>query len=174
MVQNVVNAAVKWCGSATSDNGLTPKKGLIHRKYPKRIAIHPSSADPKRNWPLKNFEEVAAFLQNNGFEPFFLFENEKPVFPNLEDLASFLFESGAFLGNDSGPGHLASSLKIPSLIIGKDYHHLLHWRPGWLPPVVLTPPRWITHFKAARPYWNRFISTRNVTNQLINKVINTN
>ncbi len=173
MVDNVEKAMHQWFSFQGRDNGLTPPPGLIHRKYRKRVAIHPHSSDPKRNWPLSSFQAIASFLQQEGYEPFFITHDHQPAFPSLENLASVLYESGFFLGNDSGPGHLASSLQIPSLIIGKDFHHLQLWRPGWLPPIVITPPRLATHFKWTRTKWQLFI-TINKIKTTISKLIRNN
>lgn len=161
MADNLSLAVTKWFGLSSKENGLTPPSSLIHKKYPKRVAIHPGSSDPYRNWPLKRFRKVATFLQQKGYDPIFC-DN----LPSLEDLASFLYESGAFIGNDSGPGHLASCLKIPSLIIGTSHKHLLLWRPGWLPPKVITPPRWVSRFKWTQKRWKSFIPTRIVINTI--------
>ncbi len=161
MVANIVACLKSLFGiDATPDNGLHPPKGLIHRRYPKRIAIHAGSGDPQRNWPLSRFTSFAKWAKNQGFDPLFL-----PQFATLEELFSFLFESGYFLGNDSGPGHIASSLNIPNLIIGKEEKHMRHWRPGWLMGPIITPPKWIPNWKGLRireKYWRLFIAKRSV------------
>ena len=51
--------------------------------------------------------------------PVFITENNNPIFSSLEELTSFLYESAFFIGNDSGPGHVASALNIPTLTIGQ-------------------------------------------------------
>lgn len=166
MNENIVKAMTKWFGLSSKENGLTPIQGLVHRKYHRRIAIHSGSSSPDRNWPIQKFKNVAAHFKKRGYDPVFL-----PELPSLEDLASFIYESGYFLGNDSGPGHLASCLKIPSLIIGKDYKHLLLWRPGWLPPHVETPPRLSSIFKWTKTHWKYFITSNKVIKQLKTKVL---
>ena len=162
MVDNITLAMQKWFGLSSKENGLTPPPSLIHKKYPKRVAIHTGSRDPHRNWPIERFNKIATYLKQKGYDPVFLEQ-----FQTLEDLASFIYESGSFIGNDSGPGHLASCLQIPSIIIGTSYNHLLLWRPGWLPPRVVTPPRWTSTFKWTRKRWKSFIPTR-VIKMIIN------
>lgn len=171
MVENVVLAMQKWFQRGSPENGFCPPPHLIHKKNPKKIIIHSGSSDLNRNWPLKHFQKIARNLEKEGYAPFFITKNEKPVFSSLEELASEIYESGAFLGNDSGPGHLASCLQIPSLIIGKDYKHLQLWMPGWLPPVVVTPPKITSYFKCTRPYWKHFIRPNQITKQLKTKVL---
>ncbi len=140
---------------SSTDNGFRAPPNLIHRKYSSRVAIHASSGDPHRNWD--KFDQVANLLRSSGLAPEFL-----PQFPTLEELTSFIYESGYFIGNDSGPGHIASLLKIPHLIIGKEEKHLRHWRPGWGYGGVVVPPKWLTNFKFLRNRWKRFITTKSV------------
>lgn len=171
MGNNVQDAITKWFGSCSMENGMHPPSGLIHRKYPKRIAIAPKSQDPKRNWPMESFEKIATHLKQKGYDPIFV-EKETHLFPSLEELASFLYESGGFIGNDSGPGHLASCLGIQSLIIGRSHSHLLLWQPAWKPPIVITPPRWTSHFRWTRNHWKSFIPTNIVKKSAINITLN--
>ncbi len=163
MVDNIVTCLKTLFGiEGSPDNGFRPPKGVVHRRYPKRIAIHTSSGNPFRNWPEEKFKTFARWAESKGFEPVFLSK-----FPSLEDLTSFIYESGYFLGNDSGPGHIASCLKIPHLIIGRDEKHMRHWRPGWSRGIIMTPPRWIPNWKGFRireKFWSSFISSRSVIN----------
>lgn len=156
---------------ASSDNGLRPLPGLVHRKHPKRIAIHTTSGELKRNFPEKKFKAFANWAEKEGFEPVFL-----PLFNQLEELASFLYESGYFIGNDSGPAHLASSLGIPNLVIGKQVKHLKIWRPGWGNGSVLTPPKWIPNLKGLRfrdKYWKTLITSKMVIKSFKNNILRT-
>jgi ADP-heptose:LPS heptosyltransferase len=147
--------------NANLDNGLKPPHGLIYRKHPKRVAIHASSSSPDKNWPGAKFLKVAGWLEMNGYEPVFL-----PHFPTLEDLTSYIYESGFFLGNDSGPGHIASCLKIPHLIIGANDLQMRLWRPGWHPGEVVVPSKW-----APKTHWKSFVTARNVINRFKNNVL---
>ena len=84
-----------------------------------------------------------------------------PNFPTLDDLASFIYESGFLIGNDSGTGHLASALEIPTLtIIQTTSKKGFRWRPGWTNGIVIKP-----FFKLKlknKTYWQCFISTKKV------------
>ncbi len=170
MVDNVVRSLKTLFGiEASSDNGMRPPSGLEFRKFQKRIAIHTTSGSSFRNWPLKKFQQFANWAAKEGFEPVFL-----PQFPHLEELISFIYESGFFLGNDSGPGHLASCLKIPHLVIGRDERHMRHWRPGWGHGTILTPPKWVPNWKGFRlreNHWSRFISAKKVIHTFIKGVL---
>jgi ADP-heptose:LPS heptosyltransferase len=153
---------------ASLDNGLAAPPGYSPRKYPRRIAIHPTSASPLKNWLKPRFLKLRRELEKQGYEPVFIASKEEaeewgaPEFKTLSDLASFLYESGYFIGNDSGPGHLASNLNIPSLIIGQSQEHLAFWKPGWAPCRTVHPKGWIPQMRAARKYWKSFITVDQV------------
>ncbi len=161
MVANVISSLQQlFHVSATPDNGFRPPEGIVHRRYKKRVAIHTTSGDPKRNWPAEKFLKVAKWLKSEGYEPSVI-----PHFPSLDDLASFIYESGFFLGNDSGPGHLASCLEIPHLIIGREERHMRLWRPGWDSGEIAVPPRWVPNWKGFRireTHWEKWITARRV------------
>lgn len=170
MVDNVV-ASLQTLFSipATSENGLKPPSELVHRRHRKRVLIHDTSGNVERNWPRKKFEAVATWLHSKGYEPSFL-----PRFATLEELTSFIYESGFFLGNDSGPGHIASCLNIPHLIIGREERHMRHWRPGWLKGEILVPPGWVPNWKGFRireKNWKSFITSNSVIKILKNNVL---
>lgn len=136
------------------ENGLKPLTGLIHRKYPKRVAIHPTSTLPEKNWPRVRFLKLASRLESEGYSPHFLVPPSEspfwkgPNLPNLGELASFIYESGYFIGNDSGPGHLASCLRIPYVILAQDKQLMQLWKPGWSEGTILFPPPLAAEWKA--------------------------
>lgn len=118
----------------TKNNGLIPLSSLTFRKYPKRVAIHTTSTSETKNWPHASFLTLRDKLAEAGWEPVFI-----PLFATLSDLASFLYESGSFIGNDSGPGHLASNLGLSTLTIGSSEKHLRFWRPDWHQGAIASP-----------------------------------
>lgn len=97
------------------------------------IVIHPFSGWFYRSWPLSAFEEFALMaLKNHPHEIVFIcheseanrldplrqaFSGEHRVrflpSDSLIDTASILFGADAFVGNDSGPLHLAALLGVP-------------------------------------------------------------
>lgn len=175
MVDNTCQAMSKLFGGAvTMHNGLFPPPYLVHRKYDRRILIHPTSGSAARNWPREKFIKLAKKIKQLSYHPTFIVSPEEqqdwnsedaPVLTTLEDLASLIYESGGFIGNDSGPGHLASYLSIPHLIISGQANHMQLWRPGWHRGEIVLPPRWVPNFKGFRireNKWKYFISTNDV------------
>lgn len=169
MVENVSKALKKWTGIESQETGLTPLSGLVFQKHPKRILIHTSSTSPYRNWPLHKYQKVISFLKSKGYEITLLEEEGRLCFKTIEELLSHLFESGGFIGNLSGPSHLASSLNIPSIVIGHCHKHLKHWQPGWKKAAIALPPKWVNHFKLTRNHWKLFISESKII-KLINNI----
>ena len=156
----------------TKNNGFIPPPGIISRKYPKRVAIHPTSARITRNWPKEKFIALAKEIKNQGFEPVFIpgmqagWEDvDVALFPTLDALARYLYESGFLIGNDSGLGHLASSLGVPTLTLCRRKTWASMWAPSFQKGIVVTPSSWIPNIRGLRlrdRHWKKFISVRKV------------
>ena len=177
MVDNTCNATHALFGChTTAHNGMTPPQSLCHRKFTRRVLIHPTSADSRKNWPKPKFLKLAHFLQELDFQPRFILSLQErdgwpqeltPGIQTLEDLASIIYESDYFIGNDSGPAHLASLLSIPHLIIRRYEKNATLWQTGWHRGVYLYPPRWLVNIKGFRlreEKWKHFITTKGVLN----------
>jgi len=148
-----VSGLVFELSEPSKENGICPPAGLRHRFFAHRVCIHPTSAENSKNWLPKKFLRLATRLENRGFEVVFIMsaaerEDWQAVlgntfalqsFERLNDCASFLYESGYFIGNDSGCGHLASCLDIPTVSIHGRRGKSRLWRPGWGKVEVVTP-----------------------------------
>ncbi len=156
----------------TRSNGFIPLPGLHFRKHEKRVAIHPTSSKPTRNWPKEKFVKLALHLKDEGYEPVFIPGGkeskdwvdtgfEVPVFQSLDLLSRYIYESGYLIGNDSGLGHLASALGIPTLTFCRRRTWANMWAPAFHKGVVLTPSSWIPNIRGFRfrdRHWKKFIS----------------
>jgi len=162
------------------DTGLRPPEnsGLQHRRYSRRILLHPFSSDDKKNWPLEKFLKLAVLLRNTGWDPAFTVSPKEmstlrqvvpedfpaPLFNSISDLAGYVYESRAMVANDSGPGHLASALGIPTLTIsrkGNDHR----WRPDFAPGNVVCP---VIRFKlGSQIHWKPFLGIKRVNLALL-------
>ncbi len=176
-----VDNLVKFCSEilklpkVSSGNGITLPKDVILRRYPKRVVIHPMSSRLSKNWSWKSFEKLAKKLEEEGWEPHFLLTREEklqnptpcrsPEVNNLSEIAAFVAESGAMVGNDSGIGHLASCFGLPTVTVCRNKNVSLFWRPAWAPGVVITPPSWLPNLKGMRlrdNRWKHFIPVSKV------------
>jgi len=144
------------------------------QKYPKRVIIHPTSSREGKNWCQKKYLRFANQLNNAGFEPAFILTRKErgnwpevgaPEFENLQEVAKFVAESGSMVGNDSGIGHLASCLKVPTLTICRSKMSADFWRPSFTDGKVLVPPSWVPNLKGLRlrdKKWQAFVPVRKV------------
>ncbi len=164
----------------TRSSGFIPPLGLIHRKFPKRIVIHPTSSRRTRNWPREKFVKLALCLQEEGYDLSFALgsplEREEwkemaslgfslPEFPTLHPLAEYLYESGFLIGNDSGLGHLASALGIATLTFSRKENFAKMWAPSFSKGIAVYPYSWIPNFRGFRfrdRYWRALISVGRV------------
>ena len=154
----------------TRSNGFIAPTELTLRRFPKRVAIHPTSARVTRNWPKEKFIKLALYLKERGFQPMFIPGTkegwEEPgieiaLFSSLDGLARFLYESGFLIGNDSGLGHLASALGVPTLTLCRRKAWAKMWAPSFHTGVVITPSSWIPNIRGFRlrdRHWKKFIS----------------
>lgn len=162
------------------ENGILPLSGLKYRAYPNRVLLHPMSADEKKNWPAEKFISLARELEKEGLQPFFCVSPQEaplwkgfvapeslPHFPTVSALANFVYESGYLIGNDSGVGHLASSLQIPtlSLFARKSYSRL--WRPGWGLGRVATPANLVVGAGLKQKFWKNLLWVGRVKKQFM-------
>jgi heptosyltransferase-3 len=180
MVHNLCNAVKKLFHiEGSSQNCLPPRLETTHRKYQKRVLIHPTSSREDKNWRKKRFLKLGDKLEKLGFEPMFILSPKErtswpeninaPHFESLEKLVPVIYESRFFIGNDSGPAHLASYYQIPHIIVAQGRQMPL-WSTGWLPPRILTPPRLVPNIKKMRlreEKWAYFISTKRVVSAFL-------
>ncbi|MCC7237783.1 MAG: glycosyltransferase family 9 protein [Bryobacterales bacterium] len=85
-------------------------------------ALHPFSGSPRKNWPIERFLALAARLDLPAAftaGP----EEELPAsvptrrFAGTGELAAWLGNAAYYIGNDSGPTHLAAATGTPTLAI---------------------------------------------------------
>lgn len=94
-----------------------------------RILIHSGAAQPVRVWPLERYAGVAHELARMGYDVRMMFDPGQESFwfsqtgislVKPAGVRGFLFEleeAMAFIGNDSGPGHLAAAAGVPTFTI---------------------------------------------------------
>jgi lipopolysaccharide heptosyltransferase III len=89
--------------------------------------LHPAATAREKTWPAANFLEVAKQLKQTGLDPVFIGGPED----NLAQFVGFRAVSGApllevqkliasaalFIGNDSGPAHIAAAFGVPAVVI---------------------------------------------------------
>ncbi len=85
--------------------------------------IHPFAARPDKAWPVERFIEVARGIP---FEPVFLAGPADDLTPfrdfatsreSLNVTKSLLSGASLFIGNDSGPAHIAAAFGVPVVVL---------------------------------------------------------
>lgn len=101
--------------------------------------IHPFAATPEKTWPANNFLELARNIRRSvGLEPVFICAAGEDIsrfqaFPTiagapLSEVIRLVRGASLFIGNDSGPAHLAAAFGVPELIFfGPSDEEI--WRP---------------------------------------------
>ena len=190
---SIVSNIAKFCRNIlhlekqTKSSGIIVPYELLHRKYPKRVVIHPTGSRLGKCWDAEKFVKLALHLKSQNFSPVFvmslaesyLWEDVKQqglqlqLFSTFDALAKYIYESGFFIGNDSGIGHLASALGLPTLSLFRNFRMGKLWRPDWSKNSILYPPRYIPNISGLRlrdKKWQKFISVRKVVKKFMQMV----
>ncbi len=109
------------------------------RTRARRIVIHAGSNQAFTRWPLERFAEVATRLASTH-EVVWVNRPETSTVPlpaavhrstpkSLQELTSLLASADLFLGNNSGPMHLANALGVRGVVVSGPTAH--GWDPFW-------------------------------------------
>ncbi|HZS55679.1 MAG TPA: glycosyltransferase family 9 protein [Bryobacteraceae bacterium] len=88
--------------------------------------IHPFASAPDKTWPADRFCEVARYLRLWNITPVFLaapgddaapFASHRVVQGSLNDAKAVISQANVFIGNDSGPAHMAAAFGVPSVVL---------------------------------------------------------
>jgi len=111
-----------------------PVREKIHvpsapRGRAREILVHTGAAQPVRVWPLENYQKLVGRIRQKqyrvriacdpGQRDWWLRNGESTVATPLTvtELFALVNQAGAFIGNDSGPGHLAASAGVPTFTL---------------------------------------------------------
>jgi ADP-heptose:LPS heptosyltransferase len=119
-------SAVFYLGVGLSE--IPPARLFVDRPGPPPpgdyAVIHPLASAPNKTWPAEKFLAVARQL---NLETFFIAGPGEDLSPfrefctlagaPLSQVKSLLSRAALFIGNDSGPAHLAAAFQVPSVVI---------------------------------------------------------
>ncbi|HEY7334629.1 MAG TPA: glycosyltransferase family 9 protein [Bryobacteraceae bacterium] len=129
----------KLCGTGWSEARNKPK-----------LVLHPFASEPAKTWLADRFLAVAEELRgSNGLDPVFLAGPGDDVRPfagfeiwnnaPLARVKSLMAGAHLFVGNDSGPAHMAAAFGVPVIaLFGASDPSI--WGPWRTPARVLTSP----------------------------------
>ncbi len=128
------------------------------RSGPKAI-VHAFAATPGKTWRADGFLAVAAHLKGAGIEPVFIGAKEDDLSPfgeyqamqgaSLSEIKSLLASASLFVGNDSGPAHMAAAFGIPVVVIFGASDPAI-WGPWRTPSEVVAAPGGIARVEVSR------------------------
>jgi heptosyltransferase-3 len=90
--------------------------------------IHPCASTAEKTWPADRFIEAAAHVEKSlDLEPVFISGAGEDLSPfrrwrtvraaPLAEIKALISRAAIFIGNDSGPAHMAAAFGIPSIVI---------------------------------------------------------
>ena len=109
---------------------LPPREKLaLPRSRPDGIMVHTGAGQPVRVWPLERYRNLVQRLRQQNYRVKLACdpdqynwwveagEKEVAVPHTVSELLALIEGCGAFIGNDSGPGHLAAFCGLPTFTI---------------------------------------------------------
>src|SRR5579859_5360571 len=120
-------SAMFWLGVPRSE---IPRAKLVtgmRPSYPPYVVLHPFAATAEKTWPGERFLAAADQMQTAGLQPIIVAgpeDNTAPFSklqvlrnPPLRVLKSVMSGAALFIGNDSGPAHVAAAFGIPVVVL---------------------------------------------------------
>ena len=169
MIDMIVAVARDDFGLAniTRDNGITVPNSIRFRAHERRVAIHPTGSHIEKIWPRKKFVALMHKLVQRDFQPTLLVApcerqtwlldkdaaQRLHSFERLAEVAAWIAESGWFIGNDSGLGHLASALGVPTISLFMRRGIARTWRPNWGRGAIVLPYNLFVVGALKERYW---------------------
>jgi len=110
--------------------------------------LHAVAATPEKTWSAARFLELAVHLAQTGYHPVFIGAATDDLAPfrpyrcfqgSLADIKRLLARAALFVGNDSGPAHMAAAFGVPSVVIFGPSDPAI-WGPWRAPGEVLAGP----------------------------------
>jgi ADP-heptose:LPS heptosyltransferase len=128
-------AAVRQILASIATQGVGPVPSSVPSSLGGQIILHPGSGSPEKCWPIESYLRLADAIRTSGRKcKFILGEVELERWPsatihrieaaaetsrlhNYVELFEQLRGAAAFVGNDSGPSHLAGIIGVASLVL---------------------------------------------------------
>jgi ADP-heptose:LPS heptosyltransferase len=154
---NLVDAVAASCetdrkliGPSPADPSPSLSRFLTQTKGPRLVCVHPTAGNDMKQWPIEYFAAVAdQLVEDNGAQIVLIGgPGDEAIgaelmglmrradaavsaigqFP-LSDLPALLARCSLFLGNDSGPKHIAAGLGVPTVAVHSGTVDVYEWGP---------------------------------------------
>jgi heptosyltransferase III len=120
-------SAMFWLGVPRSEIPRAKLVAYTSPAYPPYVVMHPFAATAEKTWPRKRFLAAADQIQAAGLQPMMVAgpaDDTAPFSkfqvirnPPLSALKSLMSGADLFIGNDSGPAHVAAAFGIPVVVL---------------------------------------------------------
>jgi ADP-heptose:LPS heptosyltransferase len=120
--------------------------------------LHPFASSPDKVWPAERFCELARYLNLWNIEPVFLagseddasaFRDFRVVRASLTEVKALLSGAMLFVGNDSGPAHMAAAFGLPTAVLFGPSKPAI-WGPWRTESETIVAPDGLAHLPVAR------------------------
>jgi ADP-heptose:LPS heptosyltransferase len=120
--------------------------------------LHPFASEPSKTWPADRFCEVARYLELWGVKPVFLagpgddtsaFAAHPVWCGDLESAKTLLSRAAFFIGNDSGPAHMAAAFGRPAVVLFGSSNPAI-WSPWRTDSEVVVAPDGLSNVNVSR------------------------
>jgi heptosyltransferase-3 len=110
--------------------------------------LHPFASSPEKRWAPAKFCEVARYLQLWNVRPVFLagpgddsspFHAHEVFRGKLSEVKAVISKASVFVGNDSGPAHMAAAFGVPCAVLFSSSNPAI-WGPWRTDSEVLIAP----------------------------------
>src|SRR6266446_779894 len=139
-------SAIFYLGARSTQIPRARLSGVTRANSKPYAVIHPIASQPAKTWPAARFLEVAAYLD---MEPVFIagpgedlsaFRKYRTLAgAPLAEIKNLLANASLFVGNDSGPAHMAAAFGLPVVVLFGS-SNVDVWRPWKTSSEVLSSP----------------------------------
>jgi heptosyltransferase-2 len=112
VLPDTAHRADHWAAVAAAA-GVGASEAPASRPPGRRVLIHTGAAQPTRRWPADRYQELARRIGSLGWSVEVVDDSLVGVPALVDKIAS----ADRFVGNDSGPGHIAALLGVPTFTI---------------------------------------------------------
>jgi ADP-heptose:LPS heptosyltransferase len=108
-------------------------------RLPARIVIHPGSKSEMTRWPVDRYSQLALRLARSGYEVLWIRAPEADLplpdgvagaeTTSVRELARLMASAALFIGNNSGPMHVANAVGTPLVVVSGRSPFV--WDPAW-------------------------------------------
>ena len=154
-------SAMFWLGAPAGEiprAKLAPPAGPFVKRGPIAV-IHPVAATPRKTWRADGFLAVAERLGSSGMEPVFIGAASDDLAPftafrtiagaPLAQIKTLLAGASFFVGNDSGPAHMAAAFGLPVVVIFGNSNPAI-WGPWRTASETVTAPGGIGYVETSQ------------------------